>query len=86
MIELQESLGPYKMPASLQSKSSNWYSLTATNNSTRPAIRILQAGQSSEMGLDILPHSTRPAIVSLASPDPGAIVESARPMADAPIA
>ena len=78
VIELQESLGPYKMPASLQSKSSNWYSLTATNNSARPAIRILQAGQSSEMGLDILPHSTRPAIVSLASPDPGAIVESAK--------
>ena len=78
VIELQEMLGPYKMPASLQPKSSSWYSLTATNNSARPSIRILQAGQSSEMALDILPHATRPAIISLVSPDPGAIVESAK--------
>ncbi|MBV9991017.1 MAG: GGDEF and EAL domain-containing protein [Alphaproteobacteria bacterium] len=78
VMELQDALGPYKMPASVQPKSSSWYSFSATNNSARPAIRILQAGQSSSIALDVFPHSTRPAIISLASPDPGAIVEPAK--------
>lgn len=78
VIELRDSLGPYKMPASAKPKASSWYSLYVSNSSARPATRILQAGQSSVIALDILPHATRPAIVSLASPDPGAIVESAK--------
>jgi len=78
VIELQDSLGPYKMPADVQPKSASWYSLTVTNSSQRPATRILQAGQSSEMAFDVLPHSSRPEIISLASPDPGAIAEPAK--------
>jgi diguanylate cyclase (GGDEF)-like protein/PAS domain S-box-containing protein len=78
VIELQDALGPYKMPANVQPKSASWYSLTVTNSSQRPATRILQAGQSSEMAFDVLPHSTRSAVISLASPDPGAIAEPAK--------
>jgi diguanylate cyclase (GGDEF)-like protein/PAS domain S-box-containing protein len=77
-IELQDSLGPYKLPANAQAKASSWYSLSVTNSSARPAIRILVAGQSSGTALDLFPHSTRPAIMGLASPDPGTIVESAK--------
>src|ERR1700679_4262897 len=78
VIELQDSLGPYKMPADVQPKSASWYSLTVTNSSGRPATRILQAGRSSEMAFDVLPHSSRPSVISLASPDPGAIAEPAK--------
>src|SRR5579862_2500005 len=78
VIELQDALGPYKMPASVQPKSASWYSLTVTNSSARAATRILEAGQSSEMAFEVLPHSTRPAVISLASTDPGAIAEPAK--------
>src|SRR5262249_21783620 len=78
VIELQDALGPYKMPASIQPKSASWYSITVTNSSARPATRILEAGQSSPMSFGGLPHSTRPAVISLASTDPGAIAEPAK--------
>jgi diguanylate cyclase (GGDEF)-like protein/PAS domain S-box-containing protein len=78
VIELEDWLGPYRMPEAALPKASHWYSFTATNSTTRAATRILQAGPSAAIALDVFPHATRPAIVSLASPDPGAIVESAK--------
>ncbi|MBV8977436.1 MAG: GGDEF domain-containing protein [Alphaproteobacteria bacterium] len=78
VIELEDALGPYKMPANLQPRSSSWYSFSATNNGARTAMRVLEAGPSAQAALAIFPHSTRPSIISLASPDPGAIVETAK--------
>jgi diguanylate cyclase (GGDEF)-like protein/PAS domain S-box-containing protein len=78
VIDLQDALGPYKMPASVQPKASRWYSFSVTNSTGRTVTRILAAGQSASMALDLFPHATRPAIISLASPDPGAVVESAK--------
>jgi len=78
VIELQGNLGPYKMPANLQPRSSRWYSLNVRNSGSRPVVRILEAGQPAEMALAVFPRATRPAIVSLASPDPGAVVGPAK--------
>lgn len=78
VIDLKDSLGPYHMPASANSNSSIWYMLTAVNASNRPAIRVLQAGQPASAALRFFPRPTRPAIVSLASSDPGVIAETAK--------
>ena len=78
VIELREALGPYKMPASKSQASSQWYTFNADNPSTRPAIRVLQAGQESSVALGIVPRPTRPQIVSLASSDQGVIVETVK--------
>jgi diguanylate cyclase (GGDEF)-like protein len=75
VIELKDSLGPYKMPASAKQNTSEWYTFNAVNSSMRPAIRVLQAGQEASVALSIVPRPTRPQIISLASSDPGVIVE-----------
>jgi diguanylate cyclase (GGDEF)-like protein/PAS domain S-box-containing protein len=78
VIELRGALGPYKMPARTKSTSSEWYTFNAENSSARPAIRVLQAGQDAGVALGIVPRSTRPEIISLASSDPGVIVETVK--------
>ena len=76
VIELRDNLGPYKTAS--QPQPSHWYSLYVRNGATQPVVRILQAGQPAEMALAVFPRATRPAIVSLSSPAPGAIVEAAK--------
>ena len=49
-----------------------------TNNSVRPAIRVLLAGQPPRMALDLLPRRSRPAILAVASSDSGVVVEPAK--------
>ncbi|HWA92018.1 MAG TPA: GGDEF and EAL domain-containing protein [Rhizomicrobium sp.] len=78
VLELQDALGPYKMPPSAQPKASSWYSFSVSNSTDRLVSRVLVAGQTASVALDVFPHATRPAIVSLASPDPGAVVASAK--------
>jgi len=80
VIELRDTLGPYQMPASVKgtTKSAAWYTFTAVNTSTRPAIRVLQAGQEARGALRVIPRSTRPTIVSLASSEPSVIIETAK--------
>jgi diguanylate cyclase (GGDEF)-like protein/PAS domain S-box-containing protein len=80
VIELKDTLGPYQMPASAKtgSDASTWYTFIAVNNSTRPAIRVLLAGQEASGALRFMPRRTRPRIESLASSDPSVIVESAK--------
>ena len=78
VIEMKESLGPYRMPASIKQSSSQWYTFNADNRSARPAIRVLQAGQEAIVALNIVPRPTRPQIISLASSDPAVIVESVK--------
>ncbi len=77
VIELKEDLGPYHMPAGQIARRSSWYMLNATNASQRAAVRVLQAGQSPEVGLGLFPPSSRPSILSVASTDPGVLVETA---------
>ena len=78
VIELGDALGPYKMPASASSNASQWYTFNAENASDRAAIRVLQAGQPAYAALTIVPHTSRPRIVSLASSDPDIVVETVK--------
>ena len=77
VIELQNDLGPYHMPAGQIARPSSWYTLAVTNASQRPAVRVLQAGQSPDVSLRFFPPSSRPSILSVASTDPGVLVETA---------
>ncbi len=77
VIELKETLGPYKASSGVKSDGSDWYTFTAVNESNRPAIRVLHAGQPPDIGLGILPHTTRPTILQVVSTNPNVIVEGA---------
>ncbi len=78
VIELKDALSLYRAPGVPGAATSTWYMLNAVNNSKRPAIRVLQAGQPASTGLRIFPLSTRPSIVNIASTDPGVAVETAK--------
>jgi diguanylate cyclase (GGDEF)-like protein/PAS domain S-box-containing protein len=77
VVELQGDLGPYQMPAGQIARHSSWYTLAIVNTSQRAVVRVLQAGQSPDVSLRLLPPSSRPAILSVASTDPGVLVEAA---------
>jgi len=77
VIELREDLGPYRMPTGQIARRSAWYMLNASNTSQRVTVRVLLAGQSPEVGLGFFPPSSRPAILSVASTNPGILVETA---------
>jgi diguanylate cyclase (GGDEF)-like protein len=78
VINLQHELTPYHAPGGPEADGSVWYMLSATNNSVRPAIRVLLAGQPPRLALRILPRPSRPAILAVASSDSGVVVEPAK--------
>jgi diguanylate cyclase (GGDEF)-like protein len=78
VINLQHELTPYRAPNGPEADGSAWYMLAVTNNSVRPAIRVLLAGQPPRMALRLLPRPTRPAILAVASSDSGVVVEPAK--------
>ncbi|HVU19588.1 MAG TPA: PAS domain-containing protein, partial [Rhizomicrobium sp.] len=80
VIELKQTLGPYTLPSHENTKNSasEWYEFTAINSSSRPAVRVLQAGQQAADALRLVPRSTRPAIVSVASSEPSVTIETAK--------
>ncbi|HEY4275701.1 MAG TPA: EAL domain-containing protein [Rhizomicrobium sp.] len=78
VINLKPELTPYRAPNGPEADGSAWYMLAVTNNSVRPAIRVLLAGQPPRMALRLLPRPTRPAILAVASSDSGVVVEPAK--------
>ena len=76
VIELKQTLGPYKPPPGNKSASADWYTFTAVNESNRPAIRVLLAGQPPDIGLGVLPRATRPAILQVASTNSSVVIEA----------
>ena len=78
VINLRNELTPYHAPSGPEADGSAWYMLAVTNNSVRPAIRVLLAGQPPRMALRILPRPSRPAILAVASSDSGVVVEPAK--------
>ena len=68
-------LTPYHAPGGPEADGSVWYMLAVTNNSVRPAIRVLLAGQPPRLALALLPRPSRPAILAVASSDSGVVVE-----------
>jgi diguanylate cyclase (GGDEF)-like protein/PAS domain S-box-containing protein len=78
VINLKPDLTPYHSPGGPEADGSVWYMLALTNNSVRPAIRVLLAGQPPRMALTFFPHRARPAILAVASSDSGVVVEPAK--------
>ncbi len=77
VIALRAALTPYHAPGGAEKDGSLWYMLALTNDQIRPVSRVLLAGQPPSMALAILPHSSRPAILAVASSDSGVVVEPA---------
>ncbi len=77
VIALKSALTPYHAPGGAEKDGSLWYMLAVTNDQVRPVSRVLLAGQPPRMALAILPRSTRPQIMAVASSDSGVLVEPA---------
>jgi len=76
VIELKDTVAPYRSSAGGKSPASAWYLFTAVNESNQPVIRVLYAAQPPGIGLGILPRATRPTILQMVSSHPGVLVES----------
>ncbi len=78
VLELKPALSPYRAPGGgTEADGSSWYIVQVSNDSVRPATRVLLAGQPPRAALSIIPRRTRPAILALASSDSGTMVETA---------
>jgi diguanylate cyclase (GGDEF)-like protein/PAS domain S-box-containing protein len=77
-IDLGKSLSIYHAPASATPDGSVWYMMTATNDSVRPAARILLASQPVGAAVRFLPRRARPSIRQIASSDAEVTIEPAR--------
>ena len=84
VLELKAALSPYRAPGgSAEPDGSAWYIVQVSNDSVRPATRVLLAGQPPRAALSVLPRRSRPAILAVASSDSGTVVETASAMAAA---
>lgn len=78
VLELKGALSPYRAPGGqAEADGSSWYIVQVTNDSVRPATRVLLAGQPPRAALSLIPRRTRPAILAVASSDSGTVVETA---------
>ncbi|MCU1386557.1 MAG: hypothetical protein JWL71_5254, partial [Acidobacteria bacterium] len=77
MLELKPALSPYRAPGGAEADGSSWYIVQVTNDSVRPATRVLLAGQPPRAALSPLPQRMRPSILAIASSDSGTVVETA---------
>src|SRR3569833_1037773 len=78
VLELKNARSPYRAPGGgTETDGSSWYIVQVSNDSVRPATRVLVAGQPPRAALSVLPRRTRPAILALASSDSGTMVETA---------
>ena len=77
MLELKPALSPYRAPGGAEADGSSWYIVQVTNDSVRPATRVLIAGQPPRAALSLLPQRMRPSILAIASSDSGTVVETA---------
>ena len=77
MLELKAALSPYQAPGGAEADGSGWYIVQVSNDTVRPATRVLLAGQPPRAALSLLPRRTRPAILAVASSDSGTVVETA---------
>ncbi|HEX4176864.1 MAG TPA: EAL domain-containing protein, partial [Rhizomicrobium sp.] len=77
VLELKSALSPYRAPGGTEADGSSWYIVQVSNDSVRPATRVLLAGQPPRAALSVLPRRSRPAILAVASSDSGTVVETA---------
>ena len=63
VLELKPALSPYRAPGGgTEADGSSWYIVQVSNDTVRPATRVLLAGQPPRAALSLLPRRTRPAI------------------------
>ncbi len=74
VLELKSSLKPFAAPPG-NKEPGTWFTFTAANFASRPAVRVLQAGQPPSSGLTIIPRGQRPMILQIVSAAPGVLVE-----------
>ncbi len=78
VLDLKSALSPYRAPGgTAEADGSSWYIVQVSNDSVRPATRVLLAGQPPRAALLVLPRRSRPAILAVASSDSGTVVETA---------
>jgi len=78
VLDLKPFLSPYRAPGGgTEADGSSWYIVQVTNDSVRPANRVLLASQPPRAALSFFPRKTRPAILAVASSDSGTVVETA---------
>ncbi len=78
VIELKPALSPYSAPGGgPEADGSSWYIVQVSNDTVRPATRVLLAGQPPRTALSLIPRRSRPAILAVASSDSGTVVETA---------
>jgi diguanylate cyclase (GGDEF)-like protein len=78
VLDLKSFLSPYRAPGgTAEADGSSWYIVQVSNDSVRPATRVLLAGQPPRTALSLLPRRSRPAILAVASSDSGTVVETA---------
>lgn len=78
VIELKPALSPYSAPGGgTEADGSSWYIVQVSNDTVRPATRVLLAGQPPRTALSLIPRRSRPAILAMASSDSGTVVETA---------
>src|SRR5476651_2198075 len=78
VLDLKPFLSPYRAPGGgTEADGSSWYIVQVSNDTVRPATRVLLAGQPPRMALSLLPRRARPAILAVASSDSGTVVETA---------
>jgi diguanylate cyclase (GGDEF)-like protein len=78
VLDLKPFLSPYRAPGGgTEADGSSWYIVQVSNDSVRPATRVLLASQPPRAALSFFPRKTRPAILAVASSDSGTVVETA---------
>ena len=78
VIELKPALSPYSAPGGgPEADGSSWYIVQISNDTVRPATRVLLAGQPPRTALSLITRRSRPAILAVASSDSGTVVETA---------
>ena len=78
VLDLKPFLSPYRAPGGgAEADGSSWYIVQVSNDTVRPATRVLLAGQPPRAALSLLPRRARPAILAVASSDSGTVVETA---------
>jgi len=78
VLDLKSFLSPYRAPGGgTETDGSSWYIVQVSNDTVRPATRVLLAGQPPSAALSLLPRRSRPAILAVASSDSGTVVETA---------
>jgi diguanylate cyclase (GGDEF)-like protein/PAS domain S-box-containing protein len=78
VLDLKPHLAPYRAPGGgTEGDGSSWYIVQVSNDTVRPATRVLLAGQPPRAALSLLPRRSRPSILAVASSDSGTVVETA---------